>query len=55
MEPPRLAYTGGLADARHNANKESGGKNIRKWPNADENKNGGRRRRRGKMNGLTMG
>lgn len=55
MEPLRLAYTGGLADARHNANKESGEKNIRRWPGADENKKGGRRRRRGKNEWLDDG
>jgi hypothetical protein len=55
MEPLRLAYTGGLADARHNASKESGGKNIRRWPGADENKKGGRRRRRGKNEWLADG
>ena len=55
MEPLRLAYTGGLADARHNANKESGGKNIGRWPGADENKKGGRRRRRGKNEWLDDG
>ena len=55
MEPLRLAYTGGLADARHNANKESGGKNIRRWPGADETKKGGGRRRRGKNEWLDDG
>lgn len=55
MEPLRLAYTGGLADARHNANKESGGKNIRRWPELTKTKTEGGGEEEEKMNGLMMG